>query len=81
MTVGLFALTGTFNEFLFAFVFVRPESLHTVPVGLYNMVVGDIFPYGNMYAASIMMAIPVTGVYIIAQRYMVEGLTAGSVKG
>jgi multiple sugar transport system permease protein len=45
------------------------------------MVIGDIFPLGKMFAASIMTAIPVTIIYALAQRFMVEGLTAGSVKG
>ncbi len=81
LTVGLFAFTGAFNDFLFAYVFVRPEHLNTISVGLYKMVIGDVFPYGRMFAASIMTAIPVTAVYILAQRFMVEGLTAGSVKG
>jgi multiple sugar transport system permease protein len=81
LTVALFALTGAFNDFLFAYIFVRPESLTTVSVGLGKMVIGDIFPFGRMAAASIMMAVPVTIVYMLAQRFMVEGLTAGSVKG
>lgn len=81
LTVALFALTGAFNDFLFAYIFVRPESLTTLAVGLGKMVIGDIFPFGRMAAASIMMAIPVTLVYMLAQRFMVEGLTAGSVKG
>lgn len=81
LTVALFALTGAFNDFLFAFIFVRPESLTTVAAGLGKMVIGDVFPFGRMAAASIMMAVPVTIVYMLAQRFMVEGLTAGSVKG
>ena len=81
LTVGLFALTGAFGDFLFAFIFVRPEEYTTVAVGLGKMVIGDIFPFGRMMAASILMAIPVTAVYMLAQRFMVEGLTAGSVKG
>jgi multiple sugar transport system permease protein len=81
LTVALFAITGAWNEFLFAFVFVTQESMRTLPVGLGMMVIGDIFPFGKMFAASIMMAIPVTIIYMLAQRFMVEGLTAGSVKG
>ncbi|HET8630303.1 MAG TPA: ABC transporter permease subunit [Thermomicrobiales bacterium] len=81
LTVALFAITSAFNEFLFAYVFVRPEPLRTLPVGLANMVIGDIFPWGNLFAACILTTIPVVIVYILAQRFMVEGLTAGSVKG
>jgi multiple sugar transport system permease protein len=81
ITVALFAFTGAFNDFLFAFIFVRSEQYTTLAVGLSKMVIGDIFPFGRMMAASIMMAIPVAVVYMLAQRFMAEGLTAGSVKG
>lgn len=81
LAVALFAVTSAWNEFLLAFVLVAPESARTLPVGLGNMVVGDIFPFGQMFAASVMTAIPVTIIYMTAQRFMVEGLTAGSVKG
>jgi multiple sugar transport system permease protein len=81
LAVALFAVTSAWNEFLLAFVLVAPESSRTLPVGLGNMVVGDIFPFGQMFAASVMTAIPVTIIYMTAQRFMVEGLTAGSVKG
>jgi multiple sugar transport system permease protein len=81
LTVALFAITSAWNEFLFAYVFITPESSRTLPVGLGAMVIGDIFPFGKMFAASIMTAIPVTIIYAIAQRFMVGGLTAGSVKG
>ena len=81
MTVALFAITAAWDEFLFAFVFITSESLRTLPVGLGMMVIGDIFPWGQMFAASIMTTIPVVIIYALAQRFMVEGLSAGSVKG
>jgi len=52
----------SFNDFLFAYIFVRPESLTTLAVGLGKMLIGDIFPFGKMAAASLMMAVPVTAV-------------------
>jgi multiple sugar transport system permease protein len=81
LSVTLFAFTNAWNEFLFAFVFITSESLQTLPVGLQLLVFGDIYPWGQMMGASLLMAIPVTVVYIYTQKYMVEGLTAGSVKG
>src|SRR5690606_26670803 len=72
LAVALFAVTSAWNEFLLAFVLVAPESSRTLPVGLGNMVVGDIFPFGQMFAASVMTAIPVTIIYMTAQRFMVE---------
>lgn len=48
---------------------------------LWLSVFGDIYPWGILMCASLLMAIPVTAVYIYTQRYAVESLTAGSVKG
>jgi multiple sugar transport system permease protein len=79
--VSLFAFTNAWNEFLFAFVFITSESLRTLPVGLQSMIVGDILPWGQLMAAALLMAIPVVVIYTYAQRFLVEGLTAGGIKG
>jgi multiple sugar transport system permease protein len=81
LSVTLIAFTNAWNEFLFAFVFITSESLRTLPVGLQSLVVGDILPWGQLMSASLLMAIPVVVLYIYAQRYLVEGLTIGGVKG
>jgi multiple sugar transport system permease protein len=81
LSVTLFAFTNAWNEFLYAFVFITSDHLKTLPVGLQLLVFGDIYPWGQLMAASVMMAIPVVLVYIFAQRYLVGGLTAGSIKG
>jgi multiple sugar transport system permease protein len=80
LSVTLFAFTNAWNEFLFAFVFITSEHLKTLPVGLQLLVFGDVYPWGQLMAASLLMAIPVMLVYIYAQRYLVQGLTAGGVK-
>jgi multiple sugar transport system permease protein len=81
LSVTLIAFTNAWNEFLFAFVFITSESLRTLPIGLQSMVVGDILPWGQLMAASLLTAIPVAVLYIYAQRFLVEGLTVGGVKG
>jgi multiple sugar transport system permease protein len=81
LSVTLFAFTNAWNEFLFAFVFIRSDNLKTLPVGLQLLVFGDTYPWGQIMAAALLMTIPVVAIYIIAQRFLVEGLTSGSVKG
>jgi multiple sugar transport system permease protein len=81
LAVTLFAFTNAWNEFLYAFIFLTSETLITLPVGLQKLVFADIYPYGQLMAASLIMSIPVVIMYIFAQRFVVEGLTAGSVKG
>ena len=81
LSVTLIAFTTAWNEFLFAFVFITSESIRTLPIGMLSMVVGDILPWGKLMAASLLTAIPVAVLYIYAQRFLVEGLTVGGVKG
>jgi multiple sugar transport system permease protein len=81
LSVTLFAFTNAWNEFLFAFVFITSESLRTLPIGLQSLVVGDILPWGKLMAASLLTAVPVAALYIYVQRFLVEGLTVGGVKG
>ena len=79
--VALFAFTLSWNEFLYALVFIGSDSQKTLTIGLIGLVRGDTFPWGPMMAASLMGTLPPTLVYIISQRWVVSGLAAGSVKG
>jgi ABC-type glycerol-3-phosphate transport system permease component len=79
--VALFAFTLSWNEFLYALVFIGSDSQKTLTVGLIGLVRGDTFPWGPMMAAALLGAIPPTLVYIVSQRWVVAGLAAGSVKG
>lgn len=81
LAITLIAFTNSWNEFLYAFIFLTSEKLITLPVGLQKLVFADIYPYGLLMAASLIMSIPVVIMYVFAQRFLVEGLTAGSVKG
>ncbi|WP_020575476.1 ABC transporter permease subunit [Actinopolymorpha alba] len=81
LAVGLFTLTNAWNEFLFAFVFITDEGLKTLPLGLQSMIVGDVVPWGQLSAASILISVPVVAAYAYAQRFLVEGLSVGAVKG
>jgi multiple sugar transport system permease protein len=81
IAVALFAVTGAWNEFTQAFIFIQSNNATTLPVGIGRMIVGDVFQWGPIMAASVTMAIPVVCFYAFAQRFLVEGLTAGSVKG
>jgi multiple sugar transport system permease protein len=81
LAVALFTLTNAWNEFLFAYVFITNNSLMTLPVGMQSMIVGDILPWGQLMAASLLVTIPVVIIYSYAQRFLVEGLTVGAVKG
>jgi multiple sugar transport system permease protein len=78
---AIFAFTLSWNEFLYALVFIQDETQITVPVGLNLLIYGDVFHWGQLMAASVITTIPVVALYMFIHRWMVEGLAAGSVKG
>jgi len=78
---AVFAFTLSWNEFLYALVFIQDEKSITVPVGLNLLIYGDVFHWGQLMAASVIVTIPVVALYMFIHRWMVEGLVAGSVKG
>lgn len=81
LAASLFAITQAWKEFIFAYVFLSKERLFTLSVGIAQMIIGDILPWGELMAAALLMAIPVIIIYGLGQRFMVAGLTAGAVKG
>ncbi|MCP2049386.1 carbohydrate ABC transporter permease [Paenarthrobacter histidinolovorans] len=80
---GIFAFLLGWNDVLFASVMTRPDS-QTAAVALQvfgaSQEGGAIPLYGQMMAASLVCAAPVVILYLIFQRYLVGGLTAGGVK-
>lgn len=81
LAVTMFAVTNAWNEFLYAFSFIRSAENFTLSVGLQGMIIGDVQPWGELMASCLMTALPVVIIYMLGQRFMVAGLTAGSVKG
>jgi multiple sugar transport system permease protein len=81
LAASLFSITLAWKEFIFAYVFIHKERLFTLSVGLAQMIIGDVMPWGELMAAALLMAIPVVIIYTLGQRFMVAGLTAGAVKG
>jgi multiple sugar transport system permease protein len=78
--VALFTFTQAWNEFLYALVYVYSDSTRTITSGLAGMMMGDVFIWGQLMAASVIAILPILVIYIIAQKYFVEGLTGGSIK-
>jgi multiple sugar transport system permease protein len=78
---AIFAFTLSWNEFLYALIFIQDERTITVPVGLNLLIYGDVFHWGQLMAASVITTVPVVTLYMFIHRWMVEGLAAGSVKG
>lgn len=81
VAVSIFTFTGAWNELLLALIFITSENKRTVPLGLNYLITGDVFLWGPIMAGAVLSSLPVIVLYFMAQRFMVTGMTAGSVKG
>jgi multiple sugar transport system permease protein len=79
--VTFFSFTQSWNEFLYANVFVNSVEVRTITTGLSLFVVEDVFFWGPMMGASVLSTLPPLAMYLIFQRWVVKGLTLGAVKG
>jgi multiple sugar transport system permease protein len=79
--VAFFSFTQSWNEFLYANVFVNSIEVRTITIGLTLFVVEDVFFWGPMMGAAFLSALPPLVLYLIFQRWVVKGLTLGGVKG
>jgi len=79
--VAFFSFTQSWNEFLYANVFVNSVEVRTITTGLTLFIVEDVFFWGPMMGASFLSALPPLVLYLIFQRWVVKGLTLGAVKG
>jgi multiple sugar transport system permease protein len=77
LAIFLFGMTHAWGEFLFASRFFG----NTLPVVLARLVYSGVAPWGELTAASVLMTIPVLIIYVLGQKFMVEGLAAGAIKG
>jgi multiple sugar transport system permease protein len=81
VAVGSFAFIGAWNNFLFALMFINSNDRYTLPVGLSSTIGEYSADYGALAAGGVVAAIPVVIVFAIVQRFLVQGVSAGAVKG
>jgi multiple sugar transport system permease protein len=81
LSAGIFAFTLSWNEFIYALVFLSSPQQKTVPVGVVSELIrGDVFFWGPLMAGALLGSIPVALMYSFFVEYYVAGLT-GAVKG
>jgi multiple sugar transport system permease protein len=81
VAVGSFAFIHSWNNFLFALMFISEQDKYTIPVGLAFTLGEFSVDFGALAAGGVVAAVPVVLVFAVIQRYLVQGLSAGAVKG
>jgi multiple sugar transport system permease protein len=81
VTLGLFTFMGTWNDFLWPLIVMTDDSMYTLPVAIANLM-GEHTPDTElMMAGSVLTVLPVLIVFMAVQKYYIQGIIAGSVKG
>ena len=80
VATGVYTFLLSWNEFLFALTLTKSTEMRTVPIGIQLLMGQHSYEWNEMMAMSILGSFPILIMYMVAQRYFLEGLTAGSVK-
>jgi multiple sugar transport system permease protein len=81
VVVTFFSFTHAWNEFLYAHVFTSTNKARTLTTGLAIFMTEDVFFWGPLMASTIMSCLPPVLMFLLLQRWVVQGLTLGGVKG
>jgi N,N'-diacetylchitobiose transport system permease protein len=82
ISTSIFAFISAWNEYILAYTFMKDQAMYTLPIWLVSFsspVTGT--DYGGQMAASVLFALPVVIFFLIIQRHLVAGMSAGAVKG
>ncbi len=83
VTTGILTFIFAWNEFIFALTFITRDEMKTIPVAAAQLSGASSFeiPYGSIAAATVVGTLPLVVLVLFFQRKIVQGLTAGAVKG
>jgi multiple sugar transport system permease protein len=81
VTLAVFTLLGTWNDFMWPLIVLSDQELYTLPVALASLSREHVQDNELMMAGSVLTILPALCVFLGLQRYYIEGLMAGSLKG
>jgi raffinose/stachyose/melibiose transport system permease protein len=79
-TVAIFSALAAWNEFLLALLYIQDDALKTIPTGLLAFSTRYVTDYSLLFSALSIVTIPMIVIYVVFNRQIVAGITAGSVK-
>jgi ABC-type glycerol-3-phosphate transport system permease component len=81
ISTGIFAFIVSWNEYMFASIFMQKYAMWTLPVGIAETTVGQYSTnWTNLMAGGVIIALPVVVLFLLLQKHLVSGMTAGAVK-
>jgi len=80
-TVAVFSFLGAWDEYILALNFLTDENLRTLPIAIANFRGQHSTNWGLVFAGSLTAVIPTVLLFIVFQRYFIQGITTGAVRG
>ena len=81
VTLAIFSFLGAWNDFMWPLIVLSDDALQTLPVALAALSREHVMDYELMMAGSVVTILPVLLLFLVLQRYYIQGLLLGSVKG
>ena len=81
VTLAIFTFMGAWNDFMWPLIVLSDDALQTLPVALAALSREHVMDYELMMAGSVVTILPVLLLFLVLQRYYIQGLLLGSVKG
>jgi multiple sugar transport system permease protein len=81
VTLATFTFLGSWNDFMWPLIVLSDSGLHTLPVALSNLAREHVQDSELMMAGAVLTVLPVLLLFLALQRYYLQGLLLGSVKG
>lgn len=82
VAVAIYSFLKAWDDFMFALIILKDSNKRTLPLGISQSFIGEFSQnYAGMMAISVIASVPVVLLFILTQRQLISGLTAGSVKG
>lgn len=82
VSFGLLSVVAKWNDFLWPLIVTNTKQMRVLPIGIYWLRVEEgTIDWGVIMAGTLFVVIPVVVVFLYAQRYIVDGIAAGAVKG
>ena len=82
VTVGLFAVVSEWNDFLWPLIITNTNEMRTLPIGLYRLYQTEgLQNWGIIMAGTVFVVAPIVLLFVRSQKFIIEGIAAGAVRG
>ncbi len=80
--MGVYTFFMSWDDFLFSLILTTRDEVRTLPVGIAVSFLGEFeYDWAGMMTVSVISSLPILILFIFLNRYMVDGLTQGAIKG